>query len=274
VNASFFVDASGPARRLMTALDARYSAGRTVCASVTLSQTGEPGPPCRIVNAGASGWQATTHLQGASLTLTVESPDTAAKPDLEIELGQLEQSWIGNCVSVGQAAWALEPLTPAPMMMLQRDIERLQELIPVDGDMSMERREYNRRFKDDVAHTRTFHNALYRSDRLPESAFWTNAASHAQSDALDRKIAQFENRGVLVSYDLDPFNEEDWTQNHLGMGRTPRQHDRQLDALTPEQAEKTLAPMRAAVEQMVSKMPPHAVYLSRFKAYLEKKRHA
>ena len=45
-------------------------------------------------------------------------------------------------------------------MLLQKDIERMLELIPISHDMKIEGKEYNRRFTEDYIHASTFENAL------------------------------------------------------------------------------------------------------------------
>lgn len=275
VTGDLFIDASGPQRHLIGALDARFEASRGLAVREQTRASAQLGPACRVVNAQAQGWSVTTHLQDRLVDLHISAFDHQdTSSDLQaLTLGWLDQPWISNCVAVGHAASLIEPLTPAPMMMLQRDIERLQELIPASADMSTERREFNRRFKDDVSQAKSFHDALYLTERASPSPFWDSAVDTEGSPGLARKITQFENRGILVSYDLEPFNEEDWTQNHLGMGRKPRQFDRQLDTIPVQQAEQNLAQMKAGIEQMVAKMPPHAVYLARFKDYLMRQGH-
>ncbi|WP_300543719.1 tryptophan 7-halogenase [Maricaulis sp.] len=275
VSGDIFVDASGPARHCIGALASNYRATRNVAACAERQDVPQLGPPCRVIEAGPSGWTSTTHLQDSILKIRIDAADDNDLPATAIQmaLGQLDEAWIGNCIAVGHAAWAIEPLTPAPMMLLQRDIVRLQELVPGSDDMTTERREFNRRFKDDLAHANSFHDALYIPETRPEAVPRRPLSPGTGSEALSRKIAQFKNRGILVSYDLEPFNEEDWTQNHLGMGRLPRQHDRQLDAIPVQQAEHDLARLQNVIDQMVSRMPPHHVYLARFKAYLEKKSH-
>ena len=59
-------------------------------------------------------------------------------------------------------------------------------------------------------------------------------------DKLKRKITQFESRGVILQYDLEPFNNEDWTQIHLGMGRIPDRYDPLADKVEETQLIETL----------------------------------
>lgn len=275
VVADLFIDASGPSRHCALAAGGLFQSCRTISVRSAIKAADQVGPPCRAIEADQLGWTATTFLQNAEHTLHVGAADGNghAPPDFSIELGGLTDAWVSNCVAIGHAASVFEPLTPAPMMMLQRDIERLLELIPVRPDMTMERREFNRRYRQDMAHTTVFHNAILRSDYSPTSSYWREVSSEAQSEKLERKIAQFTNRGVLTSYDLEPFNDEDWTIAHLGMGRAPRQYDRQVNRVPEEQAEHYLTQIKCSIQQLVPKMPPHHIYVAKLKQYLEKQNH-
>ena len=66
---------------------------------------------------------------------------------------------------------------------------------------------------------RAFENALQSTQTIIQKEHFDNKIEKLIYDKLKRKITQFESRGVILQYDLEPFNNEDWTQIHLGMGR-------------------------------------------------------
>lgn len=264
-----FFDCSGPERRLFNALDAKFAANRTISAHSETIPTQRLGPPTRHLVAGPNGWQIKTHLQGKTSNVRV----SAAEGQDVVTLGHVDAAWIGNCVAIGQAACVMEPLTPAPMMLLQADIERLLELIPVAEDCAMERKEYNRRYKDDVSHARLFQDALLISSEAYQAPYWEEAVASAHSDALERKIAQFEHRGLLVRYDLERFTDEDWLTLHIGMGRKPSRFDRQVERFALQDTQRQFSGLQSAIQQIVSRMPPHHDYVVNLKRYLEKQNH-
>lgn len=276
IPADLVIDATGPNRRVAGGAGSRFETLRAVGVSKTVRPTETLGPACRIVEADEHGWTGTAHLQQATHTLRISAPAPSGGPDPDFtaEIGHLADAWIGNCIAIGHAASVFEPVTPAPMMMLQRDIERLLELVPVLPEMSMERREFNRRFHDDVAHINLFHDALLLSGEAPASSYWQDAIAPRGDARLDRKIEQFEHRGGLVCYDLEPFNDEDWTIAHLGMGRTPQEHDRLAEGISGPDPDRALAQLRQSIQQLVPKMPPHHIYVEKLKHYLEKQKHA
>lgn len=266
------IDAAGTSRACIGTAGGNFQSGRTIRISGSVTRETETGPPLRMVCSEENGWTSTAHLQNARSVIQVEAADARAKqaPDC-IGVGSMDEAWIGNCIAIGHAASVIEPLTPAPMMMLRRDIDRLLELIPVAKEMSIERREFNRRFHEDYGHIKLFHSALTVCDERPDTSYWQAAAKENSNDKLRRKIDQFENRGKLTSYDLEPFNDEDWTIMHLGMGRLPRKYDRQVDRVSEEESERVLTEIRQSIQQLVAKMPPHGAYISRLKQYLSRK---
>ena len=274
IEADLYVDCSGPARHCLRALAEDFHVTRSLSASYSRQAATQLGPPAREVQAVPTGWVSRTFLQDAITTLDISHSDADGSfvDDFHCALGRVKSAWVGNCVAIGHAAGVVEPLTPAPMMLLQRDIERLLELVPVSADMTAERREFNRRFDDDFTHAEMFANAFFANDKHTPSAYWDEATSNAQTEPLQRKIAQFESRGLLVKYDLEPFNDEDWTILHNGMGRQAARYDLQVERIAKPDVQKQLSGMKQAVEQLVTRMPPHHLYVANMKSYLERQR--
>ena len=184
---------------------------------------------CRELHGSFDNWTSKIFLQDKHQTLSIT--DVSDKTDLDSEYptnnfggvivntGFAEKPWKQNCLRLGLSAAILSPITPAPIMLLQKDIERMLELIPISHDMKIEGKEYNRRFKEDYIHASTFENALQSTQTIIQKEHFDNKIEKLIYDKLKRKITQFESRGVILQYDLEPFNNEDWTQIHLGMGR-------------------------------------------------------
>jgi tryptophan halogenase len=90
-------------------------------------------------------------------------------------------------------------------------------------------------------------------------------------EKLKRKIVQFESRGVILQYDLEPFNNEDWTQIHLGMGRAPDRYDPLADKIEENQLIEILKNIKLANNITASKMPPLKKYMTGLIKYLRNK---
>lgn len=276
IEADLYVDAGGPGGALLSALRARPAPARRLRLETGLRPAARLGPPCRTVTGAPYGWSATTPTRAGAIAMRAMAPgDAAADGDadgVEADLGARPSAWIGNCVGVGHAAAVLEPLTTAPLTLLHRDVLRLLELVPVARDHAVERREYDRRHAEDARHADLFQRAFHAVPGAPKTPYWTAAAEAASHPDLDRKIRQFENRGILVMHDFEPFTREDWLTLHWGLGRVPGRHDR-LTGRVPEDAVRAeFAKTRRAIEALTDAMPPHDRYVARFLDYLERER--
>lgn len=297
ITADLYLDCSGINSDLLKHLSQAKTTFREVNISYIEQKNDNVGNPCRTLSPLNDGWQAKTSLRGKNSILTVTSKvrdsltnDTCLFVSNEngihsdkVALGHQQQAWVGNCISLGHAACTIEPLTPAPMKLLGLDILRLLELIPVDTNMKLERQEYNRRFINDVTHAELFNKTFYdfrttitdnnekKTENVNQSltSFWQYGMERSQ--LLDRKIIQFLHRGNLVSYDLEPFNQEDWAILHYGMGRSPERSDRLVEIIDYKKMQEKLDNMKAGILHLVSKMPPHSIYLSKFLQYLKDK---
>lgn len=282
LRADFYIDCTGPQARLLSHLGAAFSGGRRLRAVSSHRAADHLGVACRTLTGHGFGWQSDTPLQRSMAHLTVFAPESEAEalaahgepPQrvTETTLGRRPEAWVGNCVAIGQAACVLEPLTHAPMLLLHRDIERLLSLIPFSTAMAVERREFNRQSGEDYVHAQIFNRAFFETRQSPETPYWRAAREEPVHEKLAQKIAQFESRGLLVAFDLEPFHSEDWTILHYGIGRRPVRHDRVADRASESALRHSLANMRHDIENLVKQMPTHHDYMTRLIGYLAQKK--
>lgn len=281
IEADLFIDCStkGALISKISNESGNVSGNLTAFASYVTSQ--KPGSICRSLHGADFGWRSETSLQNALMELTVFLPEDRGKALLEhkslkfteanLTLFKRIEPWTGNCVAMGQAAATMEPLTPAPIILLQNDIERILELFPVSQDMTVEQREYNRRFNDNYDHMALFSQAFFKTHASTQSPYWSERLSNFEDERLDIKITQFESRGILVQYDYEPFSAEDWTMLHFGMGRIPKRYDPLAEKIAAPQIEQKLEQIKKAINMMANKMPPNHIYMSGLLKYLRKK---
>ncbi len=281
LEADFFIDCSGLPMGPSSDQENAWIGQRVLKAESSHTTQTEIQSVKRTLTAEEYGWRSETPLLGSVHHLKISEPQLDTK-DLETSeevkeksevatLGRRKEAWIGNYLIIGHGAAILEPLTPAPMMLLQRDIERLTELLPISKKMSVESREYNRRFDDDYTHAEMFQRTFFEAKELPNTAYWKTARSDTISDKLSAKITQFKSRGVFAQYDYEPFNQQDWAMLYFGLGFIPSRYDPLVDRISVERIEKTLIQMRTSIMHMAGKMPPHQTYMSGLLKYLEEK---
>jgi tryptophan halogenase len=276
--ADLYVDCSGPQALLLSRLGAAFAGERRLRAVMSCAAVDGVGAPYRTLTAHEFGWQAETPLRGSMARLTMFSPESEEQALLahgeppeqtaEATLGRRANAWVGNCVAIGHAASILEPLNHAPMLMLQRDIERLLSLVPFSADMSVECREFNRQSAEDYVHAEIFNRALFATQPIADTPYWRAAREEPMHEKLAQKIAQFESRGLLVAFDLEPFNAEDWTILHHGMGRRPARHDRVADQARESEVRQYLTHMRHDIEKLAVTLPRHNDYVASLIRYL------
>lgn len=262
LEADLFVDASGSESILMSKLSSDFDTQREVLVKASRTRVEQTGPAYRCIKAVENGWQSVTPLQSYNLNLEIKEKTTESN-DLgnfkSHSLGRHSLAWFGNCVGIGHSAYMVEPLTPLPYMLLLKDISRLLELIPVNGEMVLESKEYNRRYADDLTHAELFTQALYiEHEKL----------SSSKNSLLERKLTQFEHRGIFANFDLEPFNNEDWAQLHAGMGRVPKYYDKTADLVDRDEMSNKLAMMKKGIAHLASQMPPHHIYINKLKQHL------
>ena len=262
LKADFYIDCTGTESTLFSNLSQHFEVQREIAISVSREAAQQTGPAYRQIQATESGWRSITPLQDAALVMSLQEKlegVSANEAHYSYKLGHRSKAWVGNCIGVGHAAYAFEPITAAPYMLLQKDITRLLELIPVSTHMQLESKEYNRRYCNDIEHTELFHKALYYENR---------DVGFTYCDKLKRKLTQFSHRGVFATFDLEPFNEEDWAILHAGLGRVPAHYDKLADQISMNDMQAKLSAMKNGIAHMAKQMPPHHIYIQKFKQYL------
>jgi len=280
--ADLFIDASGQSGVIMNALNNRFESSYSLHGLEAIEPRKTALNSLRQLHGTDQGWQSHTTLRDTQITLCVSETKIDSTPistqsshkAFEAKIGHRIKGWESNCVAIGHIGYVIDPLTPAPIMLLQRDVLRLLSLIPVSQNMKVEAREFNRLRQDDLDHVECFHRAFFETTKVPETPYWNNVRKKSLPTKLKRKIDQFESRGFLTNYDLDPFNEQDWAIQHFGIGRRAQRYDIFIDKLSDGVVQQNLAHMRQTIKNMAVKVPPQERYLSKFIQYLEKKNYA
>ncbi len=262
INADLFIDCTGPSAKLMSSLGQKRSEQISLSAQMKTTPAQELGPAFRSVEATKTGWTSTTPVPGATIELSLGLPEdiNTDEAHCSYSTGRLEQFWTGNCLAIGHAAGMIDPVTNAPIFLMQSYINKLISLFPASHNMSVERSEFNRLCLEDFDLMAMYTTALYQAQNFAESPFWQRQHSQPICDRLQRKIDQFESRGRMVAYDDEPFHERDWLALHFGLGRVPRRYDIVADKIAETHISEDMAKMAAQFQFAVEKRPTHAQY--------------
>lgn len=286
VEADLYVDASGIEARLIgKALrvpledwSAWLPCSRHVSAQ---REQARLGAPLTRVEAADFGWMARIPLQGSTacsyaydpallddrsageaLLAWMEAPPATPLTYHSAPSGCRIAPWQANCVAVGGAAGWVEPLESTALHLTQSMIVRLIGLFPA-GDGRVERLEYNRLVRNELARARDLAIAHYATAQRVDTEFWRQRAAAAAPDTLAYKVSQYGSCGKLVTYDEEPLPEAAWLAIYLGQGIWPKRCAALAEASDLDAVRAQLARMRATIEAAAGTMPAHAEYIRR-----------
>jgi tryptophan halogenase len=276
-----FVDCTGPARRIRSALGEDFEEwGRWLpCDRILFAEAPPPAelPPLDKAVAVAAGWrwQAASPLRSsfglvyaggalsdgkAERTLRVAGGGEVAGPPVALRQGRLAEPWLRNCVAVGDAAVAVEPLEWTNLHLAHNAIDRIVSMMPDRDCAGVELRDYNRQASAEADRVRDFLALHYVASKRSEP-FWRAAAAAEPPASLAHSLMLFRERGRLPYYEEETFSRDSWLAVLLGQGLLPRRADPLIDTVEPAFADETMARMRNAIAAMVPTLPSHHLYL-------------
>jgi tryptophan halogenase len=281
VGGHLFVDCTGPAATLHSALDQDFEAWDRwlPCDRILFAETPPPPEPTALdtVVAMPAGWRwqaasaiRTAHgLVYASSYLGDGEAEAALRgaagaeptaPPVTICAGRRAQPWLRNCVAIGDSAVAMEPLEWGNLHLAHSGIDRLVSMMPDRDCGAVELWDYNRQSASEADRMRDFLVLHYVAARRPEP-FWQAAAAAEPPASLAHTLSLFRERGRLPIYEEETFSRDSWLAVLLGQGVIPERTDPLIDSLSPTQADQAMAKMREAIAAIVPTLPTHSAYL-------------
>ena len=259
VEADLFVDASGTEAALISKLAGAafepwsdwLPCNRMLSASAPPLQ---PLPAFSQVSAFRSGWTALHPLQHRTAIVAVYDTQLISDQEMVDTLpiltrltvagdavvsplrpGVQQNPWIGNCVAVGEAAVALEPLDAVQLHLTHMCVSHLVTLFPVTADEFPEAAAYSSSIRSLAANLRDFQCEHYKLNRRFDEPLWDRARDAAVPDSLQRKLDLFDSRAHVVVYDHETFEALNWAQIFVGHGLIPKGYDPRIDRVPDEQ---------------------------------------
>jgi tryptophan halogenase len=169
--------------------------------------------------------------------------------------GYRPRPWIGNCVAIGEAAVALEPLDAVSLHIVQTGLSHLISFFPVDADHMLEAGVYNAGLTRHAENIRDFQIAHYRLNQRRDEPFWDRAREMSLPPTLDYKMQLFSARGAVALYDDEAFQASNWASIFIGHGLMPRAYDPLVDMLPHDDQVMQLKRMLSFIAQEVKAMP-------------------
>ena len=276
IRADLFVDCTGPVAAIRSALDSRFEdwSRWLPCDRILFAEAPPPADPPVLdtVTATAAGW----HWQAASPARTSrgfvyasgrQGDDEAqrllesAEDPVRISQGRRREPWLRNCVAIGDAAVAVEPLEWTNLHLAHSAIDRIVAMLPEKDCAPIELAEYNRQAEAEADRVRDFLVLHYVAAGRRGEPFWDDVAAVAPPASLEHTLSLFRERGRLPFYEEETFSRDSWLAVLLGQGQVPQRVDPLTDLVPPESAEAAMARMHGALASLPASLPSHSAYL-------------
>ncbi|MGY4397584.1 tryptophan halogenase [Sphingomonas sp. UYAg733] len=287
IDGELFVDTTGPEAlligkalgvgreswRAQFGVDRKLSAQAPHFASV---------PAYGEIRASAAGWtglfpsQIATHLvhayssarcsdDDALRAMVVASGLNVTDAAIEtIDPGRSLSAWEGNCIAIGAAACAFDPVHGVDLHASQLGLVHLLQLFPVSGQFAAERAEYNRLMRSAQERVRDFQAAYYALNRYGDSPFWSAAREGERPDSLAHKIATFAARGDVAPMEDESFSIDSWQALFVGLGLMPETWPPAINRTQADLMKQEFRRILGFIKQEVLKQPTHDGYLASF----------
>lgn len=278
--ADLFVDATGPAALLCDPRDGLWEDWSDTLLCDRLIQAdgagqGEP-PLYDSVTAIPAGWRwhaATTARATLGVCYAHRFSDDAtamadmraatgidvASPPTAFASGTRRAAWQRNCVAIGDAATAIEPLEWSNLHLAHSAIDRIVAMLPGVGCAPVELAEYNRQAYAEAIRVRDFVLLHYVTARRDEP-FWRAAAAVPLPPTLAHTLGLFRERGRLPIHEEETFARDSWLAVLFGQGVLPMRIDPLVAALPAAEVAQAMAGLRGAIAAALPKFPTQAAY--------------
>ncbi len=193
-------------------------------------------------------------LRGAGAASGLTPVDAVLRPS---DPGRRERAWAYNCVAIGAAACALDPIHNLDLHAIQLGLINLLTCFPVGGNAGASRDEYNRIMRSSFERLRDYQAAFYAFAPWP-GLFWHGGREAVSPPTLAHIIATFRARGELPPMEDESIPADHWRAQLTGMEIMPESWPPRIDATTPDEVKAQFRRMLGFVKDTVLRQPTHA----------------
>lgn len=169
-----------------------------------------------------------------------------------VEPGIRSAAWAFNCIAIGGAACALDPLFGLDLHAAQLGIVHLLSLFPTTAAAESERTEYNRISRSHFERLRDFQAVPYV----------LTGASDATPEALLQKLDSFRARGTIAPMEDETFTPDQWRALFIGLGLEPESWPPAIDQTPPDLMKEGFRRILGFVSAKVLAQPTQDNYLA------------
>jgi tryptophan halogenase len=272
LEADLFVDWTGQAARLAVCGFEDWDGWLGCDRLIGAQAPADPAAPLLTRTTALSvGWRQEIPLRGRTVRTLAYSSRFTSDDDarrlvdgtvVAFRPGRRTQPWRGNCVAIGLAAAAIEPLEAGGLHIVQSGVSKLIGLFPDRSFGGGEAGEYNRLMGEELDRLRDLAIAHHKLNGR-DGALWEFGRGTGVPAPLAHKMRLFESRGRVVLYDEETFLEPDWISVFMGQGLIPRRRHPMADATPLPALRSRVDRIGALMRQAAEAMPPHAELLER-----------
>jgi tryptophan halogenase len=275
LRADLFVDTSGPQAMVRGTVDQDREDWTEYFVADRIAFADLPAPyePFTMdhAKAFAHGWAweaaSVTRKSGGVIFSSAHLDDARAdeirsgSESIALHPGRLTNPWVRNCVAIGDAAVAIEPLEWTNLHLAHSAIDRLVAMMPDTDCNPVELWDYNRQVNAEADRIRDFVLLHYAVASRPDDPFWQDASSRPLPASLDHTLSQWRERGRLPFYEEETFSRDSWVAVLIGQGVVPRRLDPLLGSVPAKESERMMHQLRAAIRSSVAQAPSYSHYL-------------
>lgn len=158
-----------------------------------------------------------------------------------------KQAWQGNVIAMAEAR---VPPCLIGRNILNNTIESLSHLVdlmPVDSDFSLNRREFNRLSMAGEQQNFDFQQTYYMLNTIPKSGFYV-ALSTKYDNNFKHRHSLFEQTGYDAHFEDDPFEVHEWRNLMLALGVRVENNHPLLNVNNKQKLEQIAKRVKNAVE--------------------------
>ena len=274
LRADLFVDASGPQRLVRNKVENGREdwSGYFIADRIVIADEPSTGEPATLDHAKAleNGWtweaaSPVRRSRGTVYSSAHRDDDpvvgVGGSDPVTFSPGRLTDSWVRNCVAIGDSAVAIEPLEWTNLHLAHSAIDRLVAMMPDTDCNPVELWNYNRQVNAEIDRARDFVLLHYVAASGREESFWQDASSRPLPASLDHTLLQWRERGRLPFYEEETFSRDSWAAVLIGQGVFPRRLDPLLNAVPDKESERAMEQLRSAIQSAVAQAPLQSIYL-------------
>ena len=271
VGADLFVDCTGPAALIRSALDGEFEdwSAWLPCDRIAFAGERHARDPAILdqVTATPAGWRWEASSRAQSSNGEVYSSAHVSKEDVAngnvVRIGQgcRSEPWLRNSVAIGDAAASVEPLEWSNLHLAHSQIDRLVSMMPGPDCAPVELGEYNRQCSDEARRVRDF-ICMHYVTAVRDEPFWRDVAAIDQPQSLAHTLSLFAERGRLPYYEEETFSRDSWIAVLLGQGFEPRRTDPLADMIPLDRMRGELDRHSDFIRTFVTAQPTYTDYMS------------